>query len=109
MATSSNSPDPEIIIEIEEFKSKRAKRSVVWEHCGFLKENGVVSKAFTVCKHCKAKMPYSGNTTTMKSHLDRHHYDAVYPQKPPSSAGSTGMYQFLVYFFIFLLKFYQSS
>ncbi|KAK0141840.1 Zinc finger BED domain-containing protein 1 [Merluccius polli] len=53
-------------------------KSAVWEHFGFpvRYENGkrLVDKTATVCRHCGTRMAYEhGNTSSMASHLKRHH------------------------------------
>jgi hypothetical protein len=77
-------------MDIAEFVSKRSKKSPVWLHFGFPVINGVKDEKKTICKLCKATMPYSGNTTTMASHLDRHHWSVVHPTLPagPPASGS---------------------
>lgn len=104
MASQTPAPAEDPPIEIAEFQSKRAKRSDVWSHCGFLKEGVVINKSVTVCKICQTKMPYTGNTTTMRSHLDRHHYDAVHPSSSShgstnaaTATGMTGMFRFQLF------------
>ncbi|XP_073681633.1 E3 SUMO-protein ligase ZBED1-like [Garra rufa] len=50
-------------------------KSTVWQHFGFCEdeEKGVVDKSHTVCKICRAKFKYFGNTTNMKKHITRFH------------------------------------
>lgn len=54
-------------------------KSHVWEHFGFLvkyNDDGrrVLDKTVTVCRHCGMRKPYeSGNTSSMATHLKRHH------------------------------------
>ena len=54
-------------------------KSPVWEHFGFpvkLNSEGkrLVDKTVTVCRHCGTRKPYnSGNTSSMATHLQRHH------------------------------------
>ncbi|XP_060583389.1 E3 SUMO-protein ligase ZBED1-like [Ruditapes philippinarum] len=49
----------------------------VWEHCGFLgrTKDGTVleDRSWSVCKICKMKIKYSGNTTNLSTHLSRKH------------------------------------
>ena len=53
--------------------------SFKWEHFGFpVKYNDegkrLVDKTVTVCRHCGTRKPYdSGNTSSMATHLKRHH------------------------------------
>ncbi|KAI4797684.1 hypothetical protein KUCAC02_024924 [Chaenocephalus aceratus] len=51
----------------------------VWEHFGFKKkkESDNLDKTMAVCKLCHTNMKYSGNTTNLRSHLQRHHPDKV--------------------------------
>ncbi len=81
--------DQDTAIEIADFDPKRMKRSPVWKHCGFLKKDGIVNKKVTVCKICRKQMPYSGNTSTMHAHLDRHHYDIVHAADSSSTHTTT--------------------
>lgn len=54
-------------------------KSHVWEHFGFpvkINDDGrrVVDKTVTVCRHCATRKPYeNGNTSSMATHLTRHH------------------------------------
>ena len=65
-------------MEIVEFSGK-GKRSAVWNHFGFpsYSDKGV-DKTKTVCKPCKALCSYSGNTSTLQTHLDKHHWQEVH-------------------------------
>ena len=53
--------------------------SFKWEHFGFpVKYNDegkrLVDKTVTVCRHCGTRKPYdSGKTSSMATHLKRHH------------------------------------
>jgi len=49
------------------------RRSDVWKYFGFSKED----KSSTLCKICKAQCPYTGNTSTMRSHLNKYHWNEV--------------------------------
>lgn len=49
------------------------KASYVWEFFGHPKVDGAVDKNITVCRLCKEKMPYTGGTSTMGCHMQRHH------------------------------------
>lgn len=60
--------------EIIEFQTKGSKKSDVWKNFGFLAENGQPNKTKVVCKVCHLIMPYSGNTTNMRAHIDRKHW-----------------------------------
>ena len=60
-------------------KTHKTYKSVVWTHFGFV--NGDKSKVS--CLKCKAVMKYSGNTTSMSSHLKRHH-----PELSTSAVGN---------------------
>ncbi|XP_048857122.1 E3 SUMO-protein ligase ZBED1-like isoform X2 [Brienomyrus brachyistius] len=68
-------------------------KSTVWQHFGFCedKEKGVVDKSHTVCKVCRAKFKYFGNTTNMKKHITRFHSELQERTSVPiaSSAGFT--------------------
>ncbi len=74
-------------MEIADFVSKRSKKSPVWLYFGFPVINGVKNEKITMCKLCKGTVPYSGNTTTMASHLDRHHWSVVHQTVPGPSGG----------------------
>lgn len=86
-------PEPPAPFTIVEFSSLRLgrKKSWVWEHCGFPKENGKVDREKTACKICWrksnkiTKMPYRGNTTSMSHHLHSYHGDVI-----ASTSGSSG-------------------
>lgn len=62
------------MVEIAEFVSRCAKRSDVWDHFGYLQQENVIIKQKVVCKICHAILPYSGNTTNMRAHIDRNHW-----------------------------------
>ncbi|KAJ4940609.1 hypothetical protein JOQ06_026906 [Pogonophryne albipinna] len=51
----------------------------VWEHFGFKKkkESDNLDKIMAVCKLCHTNVKYSGNTTNLRTHLQRHHPDKV--------------------------------
>nr|XP_010776357.1 PREDICTED: zinc finger BED domain-containing protein 1-like [Notothenia coriiceps] len=51
----------------------------VWEHFGFKKkkESDNLDKTMAVCKLCHTNVKYSGNTTNLRTHLQRHHPDKV--------------------------------
>ncbi len=63
----------------EELERPASFKSPVWEHFGFpVKYNDegkrLVDKTETVCRHCGTRKPYdSGNTSSMATHLKRHH------------------------------------
>lgn len=63
----------------EELECPASFKSPVWEHFGFpVKYNDegkrLVDKTVTVCRHCGTRKPYdSGNTSSMATHLKRHH------------------------------------
>ena len=63
--------------------------SIVWNHFGFYlnDETEMVDKTYSICKICKCKVRYSGNTTNMSNHLMKHHPeitagDPRYPGPP---------------------------
>ncbi|KAI4801155.1 hypothetical protein KUCAC02_000081, partial [Chaenocephalus aceratus] len=51
----------------------------VWKHFGFKKkkESDTLDKTMAVCKLCHTNVKYSGNTTNLGTHLQRHHPDKV--------------------------------
>ena len=63
----------------EELERPATLKSPVWEHFGFpvnYDDEGKrsVDKTATVCRHCGTRKPYdSGNTSSMFTHLKRHH------------------------------------
>ncbi|KAI4789138.1 hypothetical protein KUCAC02_035425 [Chaenocephalus aceratus] len=58
----------------------------VWEHFGFKKkkESDNLDKTMAVCKLCHTNVKYSGNTTNLRSHLQRHHPDKLLTQNSRS-------------------------
>lgn len=60
--------------EIIEFQTKGSKKSDVGKKYRLLAENGQRNKTKIVCKVCQLIMPYSGNTTNMRAHIDIGHY-----------------------------------
>lgn len=56
----------------------------MWKHFGFpVLHDGATDKKRTICKLCKSFCAYSGNTSTMQSHLQKHHWSVM--QKEGSS------------------------
>ncbi|KAL0150995.1 hypothetical protein M9458_053722 [Cirrhinus mrigala] len=51
----------------------------VWTHFGFKAKEGNqgIDKTNAICKHCQASIRYTGNTTNLRSHLQRHHADKL--------------------------------
>ena len=47
--------------------------SKVWKHFGFYKAGNKVIKEFGVCFVCKQEYKYSGGTTNLSQHLEKHH------------------------------------
>jgi hypothetical protein len=65
-------------------------KSDVWNHFGFPvshDENNIrkVNRSETVCKICHKRIQYSGNTTNMKTHLQRHHPGAENTTPKPAA------------------------
>ena len=47
--------------------------SKVWKHFGFYKAGNKVLKDFAVCFVCKQECKYSGGTTNLSQHIEKHH------------------------------------
>lgn len=64
-------------------------KSAVWEHFGFpvkYDDDGrrVVDRTATVCRHCGMRKPYEhGNTSSMSTHIKRHHPGVQTAAQPP--------------------------
>uniref|UniRef100_A0A3B4FMZ3 BED-type domain-containing protein n=1 Tax=Pundamilia nyererei TaxID=303518 RepID=A0A3B4FMZ3_9CICH len=56
-------------------KAPSAFKSNVWTYFGFFNKDGTNEMDMThgICKVCRMKIKYSGNTTNMRAHLTRHH------------------------------------
>ncbi|CAI5682133.1 unnamed protein product [Oreochromis niloticus] len=56
-------------------KAPSAFKSNVWTYFGFFNKDGtnVMDMTHGICKVCRMKIKYSGNTTNMRAHLTRHH------------------------------------
>uniref|UniRef100_A0A8C4RIG4 Zinc finger BED domain-containing protein 1-like n=1 Tax=Erpetoichthys calabaricus TaxID=27687 RepID=A0A8C4RIG4_ERPCA len=50
-------------------------KAYVWAHFGFYNIDGKkeIDKTHVICKLCKAKIKYFGNTTNLRTHMARHH------------------------------------
>ena len=61
-------------------------KASVWQHFGFYEVEGrrELDKSHTVCKLCKEKKIYHGNTTNMRAHIVRWH-----PELVENTAGSS--------------------
>ncbi|XP_045198743.2 E3 SUMO-protein ligase ZBED1-like [Mercenaria mercenaria] len=70
--------------KIVEKESKGGKKSFVWKFFGFVETQGVINKKSVACKLCKLNMPYSGNITNLRAHLDRKHWAEVKDQAVPA-------------------------
>ncbi|XP_040188247.1 E3 SUMO-protein ligase ZBED1-like [Rana temporaria] len=63
----------------EELERPASFKSPVWDHFGFPVKydhegKRMVDKTVTACRHCGTRKPYdSGNTSSMATHLKRHH------------------------------------
>lgn len=96
-----------------------AYKAEVWRHFGFLHKVGCaeIDKTHAVCKMCRARIKYSGNTTNLRAHLVRHHEDLPLasnakrlnpsqltldkvqsPKLPPTSSRATKITQSVIYF-----------
>ena len=60
--------------------------SKVWKHFGFYKDGNKVLKDFAVCFVCKQECKYSGGTTNLNQHLEKHHSELC--QVSASTSGS---------------------
>ena len=101
---------------MEELERPTSFKSPVWEHFGFpVKYNDegkrLVDKTVTVCRHCGTRKPYdSGNTSSMATHLMRHHpgvsltgvkTKAAQQAQPLITAAFTKLFICLVFYFLF--------
>ena len=49
-------------------------KSPVWQYFGFYKSSsGVIQREKAVCRLCHSQLSYSGNTTNLRTHVERHH------------------------------------
>ena len=49
-------------------------KSPVWQYFGFYKSSsGVIQREKAVCRLCHSELSYSGNTTNLRTHIERHH------------------------------------
>lgn len=78
-----------VTVTEREIRSSGLKASV-WKHFGFYdQENGKgIDKTYSICKACKAKIKYSGNTTNMRQHLTRFHPGLERERNPPVVAAN---------------------
>lgn len=60
--------------------------SKVWKHFGFYKAGNKVLKDFVVCFVCKQECKYSGGTTNLSQHIEKHHSELC--QSSASTSGS---------------------
>ena len=60
--------------------------SKVWKHFGFYKAGNTILKDFAVCFVCKQQCKYSGGTTNLNQHLEKHHRELC--QASTSTSGS---------------------
>ncbi|KAI2648672.1 E3 SUMO-protein ligase ZBED1 [Labeo rohita] len=63
----------------------------VWTHFGFKAKEGNqgIDKTNAICKHCQASIRYTGNTTNLRSHLQRHHADKLASPQPKKTRDPT--------------------
>ena len=47
--------------------------SKAWDHFGFYKVEGKILKEKAVCKICHQECKYTGGTTNLNTHLQKHH------------------------------------
>lgn len=66
-------------------------KSKVWTHFGFRNVEGTrkLDKDYAICKNCFAKVKYSGNTTNMLTHLQRHHPKLLSEKAADATNGSS--------------------
>ena len=49
-------------------------KSPVWQYFGFYKSSsGVIQREKAICRLYHGELPYSGNTTNLRTHIERHH------------------------------------
>ena len=69
-------------------------RSPVWQNFGFPEsDRGVVDKQSTICKLCSTVLKYTGNTTNMQTHLNRHHPAASKSSCATSPSSSSSKFE----------------
>ncbi|ROL48291.1 Zinc finger BED domain-containing protein 1 [Anabarilius grahami] len=65
-------------------------KSKIWENFGFYAkpDSQTLDMSHAICKNCKIKVKYSGNTTNLSLHMSRHHPDqpALVAAGRPSSS-----------------------
>lgn len=66
--------------------------SHVWKYFGFYKINNIISKDKAVCKICNLEYKYTGGTTNLNQHLQKHHTD-LSQTVLPSTSGLKGKIQ----------------
>lgn len=72
----------------------------VWTHFGFYYLPGTqqLDMSRSVCKVCKTKVKYFGNTTNARTHVARHHPEltgATVEKQPPPAASQRTLHQFV--------------
>ncbi|XP_028821950.1 zinc finger BED domain-containing protein 1-like [Denticeps clupeoides] len=63
----------------------------VWTHFGFKAKEGNqgIDKTNAICKHCQTSIRYTGNTTNLRAHLQRHHADKLASPQPKKTRDPT--------------------
>ena len=65
-------------------------KAAIWQHFGFYEIDGKMDKTYTICKVCRSKIKYFGNTTNLHSHISRHHSELGGKKAPiPDSSQMT--------------------
>lgn len=66
------------------FQPPSSLKADVWTHFGFKANEGNqgIDKSNAVCKHCQVSVRYTGNTTNLRSHLQRHHAEKLASPSP---------------------------
>lgn len=65
-------------------------KSKVWAHFGFYQaDSGTLDKEFAICKSCRHKVKYTGNTSNMHSHLIYHHPELAAEEKTASVSNAS--------------------
>ena len=84
MAEAENTEPQANLIPLPNTKSKQ-----LWEQ--FETENGQIKdKSVVKCRHCLNPVPYSGNTSNLRSHLAKYHLHVYRQLQDQGKAASTG-------------------
>ena len=66
---------------------KRKKRSIAWNHGGFVKDKtGQIERSQVVCGHCGVKLSYHGSPSSFLNHLNKTHPTEMGQKKEDESS-----------------------